>query len=395
MTEAVQKYEQEQAQLNQDIRIEPPKQVEVNPEVLKDVEPMLFRGFLCVSAEINGVSFVFKTLNHHEFELLHLLVDPGDQRGVRRFYNHFLAYGVLMVDGVNILPDRDQYLPELIQVFGALDERVRRKVIRHMSEINRRASKAVVLTEVYSLESASRLRWSQYHKVDLTSPSVTGFAGTQNLGLNWAQLTWRAVNYYEDQREVVEREWENAKFIAGAFAGSKGLSPINSQDKQRRERERNERTDRRDKILRSVVLGEDTSGKSTPEKVAPLKVARTVEELADQLEKDLRGEKDWHDRVVDAHYSRIREQQEHRKQQLQEIRDAHVAQYGDKPIIGGTEVVGLSQEDVTSRIQERRRKVAQRLTSQGPKIEDPKMAHFYEKWTNLRRPSERSEQGDD
>lgn len=384
MTGAAQRYEQEQAQYKEPIRIEPPKQVEVNPQILKDVEPMLFRGFLHVSVEINGVSFVLKSLNHHEFELLQLLVDPSDQRGVRRFYNHFLAYGVLMVDGVNILPDRDQYIPEIVNLFSSLDERVRRRIIRHMSEVNRRASRAVVLTEVYSLETTSRLRWSQHHKVDLTSPAVTGFAGTQNLGMNWAQLTWRAVNYYEDQREVIEREWENAKFIAGAFAGSKGLSPINSQDKQRREREQSERSSRRDRILRSVVMGEDVSQEGA-KKGAPMKAARTVEELADQLEKDLRGEKDWHDLVIEAHDRRIREEREEREQKLRDLREQHVSKYGDNPVFGGTEVLGLSQEDVASRIQERRKRAARNLSSQRPNIHDPKIDRFHQKWANLQR----------
>lgn len=396
MTDAVQRYEAEQARLRRQegiesgedgVRIEPPKPPEVNPEILKDVEPLLFRGFLYVGAEINEVPFVFKSLNQHEFELLYLTVNPQTRQGVRRFYDYFLAYGVLMVDGVNVLPERDQWLPEIAKTFGDLDDNARRKVIRNLSEINRRASRATVLTEVYCMESMSRLRWSQYQTIDLTSPAVTGFAGTQNLGMNWAQLTWRAVNYFEDQREAHEREWENAKFIAGAFAGSKGLASVNSQDKQRREKDQNDRLARRDKVLRSVLLGESFGDETS--KGRPMKVARTVEELADQLEKDLRGEKDWHDQVVEEHERKAREAYDQRQQRLQDLRTAHIEQYGDRAVIGGTDALeGLTPEQVQRRLRQRREETARRLASPPayPEMADPRLDDFHRKWSSVNKP---------
>jgi hypothetical protein len=395
MAEAAQRYEQEQSRLRdhhgdeEDLHIEAPKAPEINPEIIKDVEPLLFRGFLHVPAEINGVMFVFKSLNQHEFELLNLTVDSNDHRGVRRYYNQFMAYGVLMIDGVNILPERDQWVPEIAKTFGELDESARRKLIRYMSEVNRRASRATILAEVYCMEGQSRLRWSQYQKMDLTSPAVTGFAGTQNLGLNWAQLTWRAVNYYEDTRETTEREWENAKFIAGAFAGAKGLSSVNSQDKQRREKDSNDRVARRDKILRAIVLGESYDGDGEAKKGAPVKVARTVEELADQLEKDLRGEQDWHDKVVEEHERRSREEYDGRQRQLVEFREAHIEKYGDKAVVGGVDVLeGLTREEVQERITKRQADTARRLASQRafPEAHDPKLDQFRQKWASAERP---------
>lgn len=392
MTDVVQSYEKEQAKLRKqhgdedELHIEAPKPPEINPDIIKDVEPLLFRGFLYLPAEINGVSFVFKSLNHHEFELLSLTSNPEDRRGVRKFYDLFLAYGVLMIDGINILPERDRWIPELAQTFGALDENARRKVIRHLSEINRRASRAVTLTEVYCMESQSRLRWSQYQKIDLTSSAVTGFSGTQNLGMNWAQLTWRAVNYFEDMHETAEREWENTKFVASAFAGSKGLSAVNSQDKQRREKDQNARISRRDEILRVVVLGQ-IAQKDDPIRGAPMKVARTVEELASQLEKDLRGEKDWHDTVVEEHERRAQQAYEDRLRQLQEMRESHVQKYGDRPVIGGTDVLeGLTPNEVRERVNRRQQETARRLSTQKayPEAFDPQMAQFQQKWTSIR-----------
>ena len=388
---AKERYDQEQALLreqqglspvDEDLHIAAPQRAEVNPKVYRDVEPILFRGFLYVPAEINGVSFVFKSLNSHEFEMLGLFCQGKDKRQID---NIFLAYGVFMVDGVNILPDRENWISEVASVFEGLEEGARRKVIRYISEINRRANRAVRLTEVFSFEGTSRMRWAQCYNLDLTSPAITVVKGTEGLGLNWGQLTWRAVNFFEDRRGTSEQAWENAKFVASSMAGSKGMSKVNAQDKQRREREEKERYTQRDRILREVVLGEAAS--TDAKKGAPMKAAQTVEELADQLEKDLKGEKDFHDMVVDAHERRIRDARQQRQQQLQKLRDAHVKQFGDKPVIGGMDsFMGLTPDEVQNRIQERQERTLRRLAAAEarPAEFDPKLAQFHEKWASAK-----------
>ncbi len=367
---------------DEDLELElPPEIPEVNPEIYKDVEPLLFRGFLHVGAEINGVSFVFKSMNHHEFEMLGLMAPTDSTRkGIQKFYAHFLAHGVFMVDGVNVLSDRERHFPEIVKLFESLSEGVNNKIIRHLSEINRRSNRAVILTEAFAIETVSRLRWAQTRGTDLTSMAVTGIQGTQELGMNWAQLTWRAVNHYEDLREQAEREWENAKFVASAMAG-KGMSRVHSQDKRRRKREREERIERRDKILRFALLGEPME----KQKGAPVLVARTVEELQNQLEKDLKGEKDWHDMVVDAHEKRAREERAHRHQILLERQQQFDTEYGPRAITGGTGRQGLTPEEVRFRIDRQQQLNAQRLQALQvhPELSDPKAGEFLNKWDSV------------
>jgi len=196
--------------------------------------------------------------------------------------------------------------------------------------------------------------------------------------MNWAQLTWRAVNYFEDTREQAEREWENAKFVASAMAG-KGMSRVHSQDKRRRQREREERLERRDKILRFALLGEpmDSSGKNTP-----VKVARTVEELQTQLEKDLKGEKDWHDLAVEAHEQRARDERQRRLEHVRQMQQNFDATYGPQRVMGETNMQGLTADEVKFRIERQRQLNAQRLQAQQVTSElmDPKMGNFVEKW---------------
>jgi hypothetical protein len=140
---------------------------EVNPEVYKDVEPLLFRGFLTLPASINGVPFVFKSLNHHEYNRVSLYQNSGNSyEQTQRYYNTFLAYGVLLVGGKNLLPEREDALGDLVSFFEGLNKEVKAAVIRYISDINRRATRATILTEAYFIEPASRLRWAQAQGLD-------------------------------------------------------------------------------------------------------------------------------------------------------------------------------------------------------------------------------------
>lgn len=386
-------YEEEQQRLRSqteggggedDRYFELPKIPEINPEIFKDVEPLLYRGFLIQPAEINGVSFVFKNLNHHEFEMLSILNPGSNFASVQNFYDLFLAYGVFIVDGINILTDRDKMLHDLKESFHSFPQGMKAKVIRHLSEINRRASQAVLLAEAYTIETRSRLRWTQLKNTDLTATAVTGISGTAALGMNWAQLTWRALNFFEDQRTQAEADWENAKFIASSMAG-KGMNRIHAQDRSRRKHEHEEKLERRDQIIRLALLGKDDSIRTKDGQV--VKVARSVEELADQLRKDLSGEKDWHDRVVEAHEARVRQDYEDRNQRVQELAARHAEEADGRTVYGTTEGFrkGLTPQEVSERILRSRQITAQKLASQQvfPEMSDDKMDRFAEKWRLL------------
>lgn len=379
-------YEEEQAalekELHGEVTVTPPQPFpEVNPEVWKDIEPILFRGFLTQFAEINGVSFVFKSLNHHEYEMINLITGGDFTRAskVKDYYDLFLTYCVFMVDGQNILVDRDRKARELRAFFSELPLSARQKVIRYLSEINRRAYRAVILTEAFSFEGVSRLRWAQLQTSDLTSTAVTGIQGTETLGMNWAQLTWRALNHYEDLRYRSESDWENAKFVASSMAG-KGMNKVNAHDRTRREKEREEQIARRDKILRHVLLGETAESKKGDGPV--MQVAKTVDELADQLQRDLRGEKDWHDQVVEEYERKVREGYERKAEQLREIADRHREESAGKAVYGGTEFRGMSTREVQDRIHRSRQLSAQKAASQivYPENQD----EFMSKWNQPR-----------
>lgn len=363
------------SQLEEGVKIEAPKEPEVHPDLYKDVEQMIFRGFITVAATVNDVTFVFKSLNQHEMDLLRFMCP--DLKETSKFWSLFLAYGIFMIDGINILPERERWIPKIAEKFEEFQLPVRAKIVRHLSEINRRASNAVMLTECYVTEKYSRYRWYQLQGQDMTSTSVTGIPGTSSLGMNWAQLVWRALNQIEDIRDKNEHAWENAKFIGGCMAG-KGISKVYQQDATRKNKEKEAQIARKDRLLRKVVLGEKIEGDL--EGSGHLKiVAKTTEELAQQLERDLRGEKDWHDLVVEDYEARARAAEEERRKDLAEMARIRDEEFGGKSLLGASDMRGLTPDEVHRRIMSRRNPV-ERLTQEEPQPigqtdRDPSMAY--------------------
>lgn len=389
MAPSAEQYEQEQAKLRaqtdglpdpDDIEIPPPREPEVNPEIYKDVVPLLSRGFLMLPAEINGVLFVFKSLNHHEFEMLGLMGGiQHDRSPTQTFWNLFLAYGVCMVDGANVLDNREKSVREIAHAFADFTPGARSKLIRYLSELNRRANVATILTEAYATESYSRYRWAQIRGLDLMAPTVTGISGTERLGLNYAQFTWRALNHYEDLQETMEREWENAKFIGACMAG-KGIQKVNHADERRRAKHKEVLYSRKDAVIRNALFGDPfDGGKLKDGKI--IIAAHTVEELSAQLQASLRGEKDWHDQVVESYEKQIRDRYTEQEQKLQEMLAVHKDEFGDRQVIGNTSLEGLSPAEVQNRVLRRKQFEAQRQAQSilYPQL-DEKGEDLHQKW---------------
>lgn len=284
--------------------------------VWHEVEDFLFQGFLTATSNIAGKSFVFKTLNHHELRNIDFMrpsrASPPEVRDAYRCA--LIAHSVFMVDGVNALNDRPRHVHRISRTVSRLPAGVRDKIIEHLTALNERASRLHPLVEVYAYENRSRFRWAQVQPAHVHAPLVTGIAGTDCLGMTTSQALWTAVNRIQDRREEMDRDWSNAKFIGSCFAG-KGVIAIDERDKARADRERVDREERKIEVLYDY-LNRSVRGKPQ-EQVIDLPDGRkavvvrsgspdgrwradSAEELRDQLERALSGEKDHHDLVIEA-----------------------------------------------------------------------------------------------
>ncbi len=288
----------------------------IDEGVWAELEKYVFSGFLTSASLVQGRTFVFKTLNATEVRLIEYMRPYGATGPEARsaFRGAFIAHSVFMVDGQNVLHDRPRHISRLVKAVGKLPSAVQAKVVENLTALNKKASRLFPLTEPYSYESRSRYRWLQMKGQPVHAPICTGIPGTDELGMNYCQQVWTAMNNIQDLREEMEKSWSNAKFIGSCFAG-KGIRSIEERDRSRQEKERIDREEEKMKVLHAYL--NRVSGEPEPAETVQLpdgrqaEVARrfradSVEDLADQLSASLSGEKDFHDQVIEARERSLR-----------------------------------------------------------------------------------------
>jgi hypothetical protein len=322
-------------------------------EVWADLETYLYQGFLTSSAHILGRTFVLKTINHHELRYVSYLkpmrTAPVDAQELHRA--SLIAHSVFMVDGENLLPERHRKTRRLVRVVRSLPASAQDSIIESLAALNERASLLRQLVEVFVHENRSRFRWMHIMSSPVHSQANTGVAGTDELGMNYCQQSWTALNRLLDVKEQMERDWTNAKFVGSCFA-SKGVRSVDEKDKARAAREKSELDDLKMKVLHGYLnrrpgeLSEPTATLPDGRRavVAHHFKADSARELADQMEAALNSEKDHHDLVVEARLREFRERAESIDVSRQRIYHAPVILERGVPVGGSSRVLGGKDE---------------------------------------------------
>ncbi len=324
----------------------------VDEEVWVDLEAYLYQGFLTSSAHIVGKTFVFKTINHHELRYLSYLKpmrsSPVEVRDAHRAA--LIASSVFMVDGENLLTDRHRKIARLSRVIRRMPSALQDSIVQNLAALNEKAARLRPLVEVFVHENRSRYRWMHTSGAPVHSPSNTGVAGTDELGMNYCQQAWTTLNRLLDSREVMERDWVNAKFIGSCFAG-KGVRSIDEKDRARAAREKTELEELKMKVLYGYLNRSGAEHKEAeiflPDGRKATVVARfraeSAQELADQMSAALSEEKDHHDLVVEQQIAKGRERAAAIDESRQRLYRAPVFSQG-VPISGSSRVLGGKEE---------------------------------------------------
>jgi hypothetical protein len=332
---------------NRRIQIKVPEYLKaVSEDVWQDLEDYLYDGFLTSSAYLFDKTFVFKTLNHHEVQYISFLrpLKKAPSQVRLNFQAAFIAHSIFILDGENTLYKRPEHIGKLVKLIGKIPPKIQEEMIYNLSALNSKAIRLHPLIEAYVHENRSRYKWLQVENITVHSPLATGIAGTDELGMNYCQQTWTSLNRILDEKERMERDWVNAKFIGSCFAG-KGIRQIDERDKMQKEKERIELEEKKMKVLYTYLNRK--AGKTEQEELES-KVqlpdgrmasvhkkfqAESVEELAEQLSASLSGEKDHHDMVVEAKLK----QNEKRKAIIDDYyRKIYTATVSQSPTIAST-----------------------------------------------------------
>lgn len=327
------------------LRVSEAYKPDVDEEVWSDLEAYLYQGFLCAPAHILGKTFVLKTINHHELRYVSYLrplrTSPVDVKDAHRAA--LIAHSVFMIDGENLLPERHRKTARLVKIVGRMPSGVQDSIVENLSSLNEKAARLRPLIEVFVHENRSRFRWMHSSGAPVHSPSNTGVGGTDEIGMNYCQQAWSALNRLLDVREQMERDWSNSKFVGSCFAG-KSVRSVDEKDKARAAREKVELEELKMKVLHGYLNRSPAAG-SEPEVFLPdgrkaVVVSRfraeSAQELADQMSAVLSEEKDHHDLVVEAKLREVRERAFSMEESRQAIYRAPEFSQASGPQVGGS-----------------------------------------------------------
>jgi len=265
----------------------------------KEIEYLIFRGFLTVKTEIAGTKIVLKSVNENEHDLINTLSTNNREK-----INYLLAFSVYLFEKVNVLVSpRIEKIENLFKFFNKLKGSITAPLYKAITGLNRKSIKALRDVRRFTYDDLSRMRWPSAKVIGINSSQFTGVEGTENLGINLHQQMWYTLNQYEDIKEYSEIGWSLIKPLMRLQMKKQDFSRLESSDKQRKKEELEER----ERILKGV------------DAVPPSKDSK--ESLYEEVQRSIvRGEKDEHDLFISDYERQIKERALHKEVELEQIR---------------------------------------------------------------------------
>jgi hypothetical protein len=343
-----------------------------------DVASLITTGFLSHQVRILDTQVALRSLSPSDmFMLRHR---AGLSASNTDWKTWLVASSIWMVDGINLLED-PYAVSRIHRMVGRLPLTTLDILMSIVNGLLKRVGIAVSRTEAYGYEPYSRVQWRLFGR---GIPMHTGIPGGENLGLNAVQQIWIAHNQTEDDREVYRQEWQAAKLIASSN-NPKGVKKLNKEDKRILEAEEGRRERAIQDMVRLALFGpweEDGSDRimvavqGQKVEVPRVRTAVSPDELADQYEMWVKGEKDWHDVVVDTYKQRIRDSFEKEKVQRERALE-EAQQYRQPGVSGGSSLVGYTLEQ----LQEARPELFGKRAGTTKRIhDDTRSGQLYEKY---------------
>lgn len=267
----------------------------------EDVRQLLSPGFLTEVVVVNGVRFCLRTFTGEDFFLLRCRLGPDAPEHETKAW--MVASAIWMVDG-QIVHDHQEALLRLLEMCRGLPREPRDLLYRQIIVLTRRVQEAARRTEAFLYEVESRYQWrSEGLRILERCPL--------RLGMNQVQRLWAFYNSSEDLREQNLFEWAQTKFVVGTQA-PKGIQKLNAKE-QRAEAELEQKRQRAQDRMFYLAQGVPFPTEEESRKFYNVNPMETEEDLKAEMGRWLRGEKDWHDRIIDFVKNKIRRSVESRR----------------------------------------------------------------------------------
>lgn len=233
------------------------------------IEQLLFKGFITRKININGINIILKSLNQNEVNEISQNLSK-DKKQI--FYD--IIYSIYKINNINILPIRDEYLNELYDAFSRLNLFLINKIVEAINTITVYINEQSGIDfKNYINSDSNKDRFSIYNSsnIPLNDPKFTAIQGTDLLGLNIFQEAWINLNSIMRSNEESKEKWETVKFIC-TLINPKAMKMIDTKDPE--------------KVKSNIQLSPDIT---------------TREGIIKELRKQIRGEKDLHDVIIEKY----------------------------------------------------------------------------------------------
>jgi len=280
-----------------------------------DVEALLSHGFLTHTVVVRGVPVTLRSITDEVGTHLRQRLPPslsvvGWTRLTLASCTHAVNYlSVPLLDrNAEYVLYRDLYqelpLPFVDALYSALDG------------LGRRVTRALSIVEAYCYEPYSRSLWK----------SVLGNEGKPIQ--NPVYRVWRSFNLAEDTRQADFAQWEHTRMFVSSMS-SKGAKHLLNEEKKLKQREQDRRNGVIEETVTRILSGSQSVEGSAVTvtldgetfEVPRIMAARSADELMAEMERAAKGEKDYHDKVVERYKEGIRSRVETERVRRQEAYD--------------------------------------------------------------------------
>lgn len=304
---------------------------------------------------------------------------PSDRKILEHLYKHFrstswrviyISASVWMVNGLPLFTYGRSVYRHLVQALNRLNVSQINLIFYQVLGLNYRYSNSLDYLESFLYEYESTNVYENILGSLPCSDEVVGLEGVSKLGLNLYQSIWFKWNKGDTQRIKNDYLWSLSKIIVSPHA-PKMYKSMDSQDKARVKDMKATRSSVQDRAyyrFKGVLDSEDHligTQRKVNSVVQGVSMARSVEELQDEMGRWVEGVEDAHDKIVnklkqemrDGYLKRNQERQKAILDARREISDRE-AETGQKvpPIVGYTldqlsEEYGSKIQNSTTRIQ--------------------------------------------
>jgi len=268
------------------------------------LEKVITQGFVTEKLSVLGHDLVLKTITDKEASIVGYYTDDTDTLEV---HTHQMAMSTFILDGVNVLRDRDNTLKDVARFYKGSSTVFSSIVSSAIKDLNESFMEAIKFLEGFCYTSTSRFLWRSVGEQGMYR-FLSGIPGAENLGINSVQQNWAIINRQMDEEESYNREFGLSILVASAF-NAKGAKVV----QKGYEAQRKLLVETREAI---AEYGYDKNRyekeKEKSKWTAPL---RTREDLVRELYRQMRGEKDTHDLFIEKWIDQQRKKAEEAKQQ--------------------------------------------------------------------------------